>query len=213
MANIQDEYIRLMQDKAMLVGAKLVTLPSNEAIAAYIIDVCMKKSPCELLIPEKDIQLGPVSKYNNPTRLERIIAAPNMPNIFAAIKQQAAPDAITCIEKNLDRYLAGYDVGVARACLGIAELGTCLLISTDEDVRLATMTCEISIIVLRAQDIVLSLAEAAPYIREAQMGNAASYLAFITGASRTADIERVLTVGAHGPLALHIIIEVEGLGC
>ncbi len=32
------------------------------------------------------------------------------------------------------------------------------------------------------------------------------YLAFISGAGRTADIQRVLTIGVHGPQALHILI-------
>ena len=39
-----------------------------------------------------------------------------------------------------------------------------------------------------------------------RMKKTPNYLAFITGASRTADIERVLTLGVHGPLELHILI-------
>jgi L-lactate dehydrogenase complex protein LldG len=38
------------------------------------------------------------------------------------------------------------------------------------------------------------------------MNAAPGYVAFISGASRTADIERVLTIGVHGPQELHVLI-------
>jgi L-lactate utilization protein LutC len=40
---------------------------------------------------------------------------------------------------------------------------------------------------------------------------AAPYVSLVTGPTRTADIERVITIGAHGPAALHVLILAEPL--
>ena len=115
----------------------------------------------------------------------------------AAVKRLIAED-------EAQRAADGGTVGVAYAALGIAETGTCVVDTIDESARLATMLPETSVIVVKAADIVEDIVDAAPFLRERQQG--ASYVSFITGPSRTADIERVGAIGVHGPLELHVIV-------
>jgi L-lactate dehydrogenase complex protein LldG len=105
--------------------------------------------------------------------------------------------------------LGAEHVGLARAARGIAETGTCVVVTDDEETRLATMIPETSLLILRVADIVPTLPDMAPFLRERQADGKISYTSFITGPSRTADIERVSAIGVHGPLDVHIIL-VEG---
>ena len=97
-------------------------------------------------------------------------------------------------------------VGVARAAKGIAQTGTCIVVADDERLRLETMLPEVSVILLNRADILPDLPSAAPFLRAEQTQGRASYVSFITGPSRTADIERVSAIGVHGPLELHIVL-------
>ena len=118
--------------------------------------------------------------------------------------EAAAAKAVESIraEKGAD----GGAVGVARAAKGIAQTGTCIVVTDDESVRLETMLPEVSVILLGRTDILPDLPSAAPFLREQQTQGRASYVSFITGPSRTADIERVSAIGVHGPLELHIVL-------
>ena len=97
-------------------------------------------------------------------------------------------------------------VGVVRAAKGIAQTGTCIVVTDDESLRLETMLPEVSVILLNSADILPDLPSAAPFLRAEQTQGRASYVSFITGPSRTADIERVSAIGVHGPLELHIVL-------
>ncbi len=71
------------------------------------------------------------------------------------------------------------------------------------------MLAETHIAVLPASKIKPDSAALAKELNAVLMADTPAYYTFITGASRTADIERVLTIGVHGPQELHILIVEE----
>jgi L-lactate dehydrogenase complex protein LldG len=89
---------------------------------------------------------------------------------------------------------------------GIAETGTLVLDSSSEDVRIATMLSETHVALLPISKIRPDVTALENEINAVLKADDASYYAFITGASRTADIERVLAIGVHGPQELHILM-------
>jgi len=112
---------------------------------------------------------------------------------------------IELLTENLRAQATRLHTGLTLADWGLAETGTLVLESSSEDRRLATMLTETHVAVLpvsRLQPEVGALEEELNRL----MQSPPRYLAFITGASRTADIERVLTLGVHGPLELHLLL-------
>ena len=93
-------------------------------------------------------------------------------------------------------------VGVTKARVGLADTGS--ILEADEEL-LGSLLPEIHIAVLKSEDILPSLPDAMLLI---QNKNAV----FITGPSRTADIEMTLTIGVHGPKELHVFVDVSNSG-
>ncbi len=92
--------------------------------------------------------------------------------------------------------------GLTGAQAAIAETGTLVLDSTAERHRLVSLLPPLHVAVLDAGAIVATIGEAL-----ARFGNPPpAALTFITGPSRTADIELELVVGVHGPKALEVIL-------
>lgn len=97
---------------------------------------------------------------------------------------------------------------VSFADLGIAETGGCVFNNGAEGSHLAVMLASRHIVILPVQSIVPGLDEAGKAISAALAAGsgAPAMSAMITGCSRTSDIERVLTLGAHGPLSMHLVL-------
>lgn len=97
-----------------------------------------------------------------------------------------------------------FDVGITTAQAGIAETGTLVLDSSLEQNRLISLVPPVHIAILDASQIYLTLAETLAALQSGEEVNPA--ITFITGPSRTADIELTLAIGVHGPQELYVII-------
>lgn len=94
------------------------------------------------------------------------------------------------------------DVGIAGVEFAIAETGSVCEDGFAIEQRLITTLPPVSIVILNSNHVVPSIKVAFEVISKVF---SRGYISFITGPSRTSDIERVLTIGVHGPSQLVII--------
>jgi L-lactate dehydrogenase complex protein LldG len=95
-------------------------------------------------------------------------------------------------------------VGLTGAVAGLADTGTIAVISGPGCGRMASLLPPVHIAVLRAEQIVPSLGDF--LIGRPDAAEAGSNLVFITGPSRTGDIEMTLSRGVHGPGIVHVVV-------
>ncbi|MBK9965923.1 MAG: lactate utilization protein [Holophagales bacterium] len=93
-------------------------------------------------------------------------------------------------------------VGISEMEWGLADTGTVVQDATDPALRLVSTLPEIHVALLPASRILPGLADVLPRLDPGRV----PYIAFVTGPSRTADIERVLTIGVHGPSRLVVVV-------
>ncbi len=108
------------------------------------------------------------------------------------------------------------EVGVAPAFAGIAESGTLMLHSGPDSPSLLNFLPETQIVLLQADRVTGAYEQAWTALRAAggsaeDTGFMPRTVNFITGPSRSGDIEHKLQMGAHGPRRLHIILVDEAL--
>jgi L-lactate dehydrogenase complex protein LldG len=99
------------------------------------------------------------------------------------------------------------DAALARAPFGVSETGTLAYPSNSDRPASWHFRAGLEIAVLRADAILPSVESAVARVKRA--GPLPHTLNFVTGPSRTGDIEQTLELGAHGPKALVVLI-VEG---
>lgn len=95
---------------------------------------------------------------------------------------------------------------ISFAQAGIASTGSLLLELADPCERSATALPLIHAVFVRGSTIVPDLYALQEHLAQELASSKTAYLSITTGPSRTADIERVLTIGVHGPKELHVLV-------
>ncbi len=104
-------------------------------------------------------------------------------------------------------------LGITGVDYAVAETGSVVVVPRAGLSRLVSLVPPIHIALVRPRDVVASLDDVfllrrLEYYRNgADMG---SYLNFITGPSRTADIEQTIVIGVHGPREVHMVLLDQG---
>lgn len=114
-------------------------------------------------------------------------------------------------QKNLDLKTGPSDgsdeTGISHAFAAIAETGTLVMTSGSDNPTTLNFLPENHIVVVETGQITGDLESVMAQIRKAYgKGKMPRTVNFITGPSRSGDIEQKIILGAHGPRALHIVV-------
>ena len=111
--------------------------------------------------------------------------------------------------ENYKRALLEADIGVTTADYAIADSGTLVLVSGGEQHRLISLLPPVHVCLLDAARLSPDANGLMARLREqfySPGGRTPQATTFITGPSRTADIEHTVTLGVHGPRELHVLL-------
>jgi L-lactate dehydrogenase complex protein LldG len=175
-------HLSRFMEAARRVGADVTQLESLQDAAAYV----AANSSGKILVPETAL----AQKYELRTLLSAAGTDVHTGNFREAGKFPGA--------------------GVTFCNFAMADTGTVVLESTPENIRLATTLPEKHFVLVDPSKILEDNLAAAGPMTQMHSGSDPKFIAYITGPSRTADIERVLTIGCHGPREVHILV-VDGI--
>lgn len=102
--------------------------------------------------------------------------------------------------------LAACDAGITACDALIAQTGTVLVTSRSAGGRALSVLPPHHVVLASRKQLLPDLPSATALIESLYSGNFPSFISFITGPSRTGDIERILVLGAHGPKKLTVLL-------
>ena len=139
-------------------------------------------------------------------------------SLQSVIKQNGW-DTLQCLDKGLIKFLDAKGVsivkdeslenikaGITRCEFLVARLGSIMVSSAHSSGRRMNIFPEVHLVYARASQLVPDLKDALKGMKKKYGKTLPSMINLITGPSRTADIEKTLVMGAHGPKEIYVFL-------
>lgn len=97
-------------------------------------------------------------------------------------------------------------LGITGAFCAVAETGTLVLLAGADTPTATALLVDTHIAVVKSDRVVSGMEEAFALVRR-ERGRLPRAVNFISGPSRTGDIEQTIVLGAHGPFRVHILVQ------
>jgi L-lactate dehydrogenase complex protein LldG len=124
---------------------------------------------------------------------------------------EAMPWGATTLEVAVGPSDGSDEVAVSHALAGVAETGTAVMVSGPDNPSTLNLLPDLHIVVVHRDDIAPDYETVWERLRARYgAGTLPRTVNWITGPSRSADIEQRLLLGAHGPRRLHVIVVGDG---
>lgn len=172
-------------EKSISLGVTARLLSSREDLEAFIADVVSEHNP-QTVVLSRDPEA-------------------------AAVRTLIEGHQITITEFDSAAATANVDVGIVGGAFGIAATGTVVLDSSRAGGRTASLLPPVMVCLVDSSSIFSEAGELFRHMHDHFPDGPPSQLVFVSGPSRSADIELTLTIGVHGPGRVWVgVVQQEG---
>lgn len=196
-----------LQHELAAVGGAVVHVPSAAEAVAYVARLAQEKSATLVVRWQSDL----LDTLEVDAALQQqgvAVHATTLPP-GATSGPAASAEAMATRRQELRNLLARADLGLSGVDYVIAETGTLVLTAQAGQMRGVSLLPPVHVAVARTSQVIATLADYLLLVQATGLDlqkQLTSCVSFVTGPSRTGDIELKLTIGVHGPGELHLVL-------
>lgn len=142
-------------------------------------------------------------------QLQQLTIAKQLKSLYCNEKEIGQKLIIAGFNNFASTDVASCDASITGCELLIARTGSLLMTSAQTSGRTVSVYAPIHICIAYTSQLVYDIKEGLLNLKEKYAGKLPSLITLATGPSRTADIEKTLVVGVHGPAEVYVFL-VEG---